>query len=146
MISDIISCVTIVNWLLGRYIERWKKKRWFPVSDERLEKAQRTYQRFGRWSLLLSWAPVIGDPLTLLAGVMREPFMRFAVLVTIAELGRYLVLVAVTASFVWTAFTGRSPFVLPTRPPERRRRTLGSTKARTATGFAEPAATPFSKV
>ncbi|WP_321794723.1 YqaA family protein [Caballeronia sp. J97] len=91
---------SIVNWLLGRYIERWKTKRWFPVSDERLEKAQRTYQRFGRWSLLLSWAPVIGDPLTLLAGVMREPFMRFAVLVTIAKLGRYLVLVAVTASFV----------------------------------------------
>ncbi|SAK83235.1 membrane protein-like protein [Caballeronia calidae] len=91
---------SVVNWLLGRYIERWKHKRWFPVSEEKLEKAQRTYQRFGQWSLLLSWAPVIGDPLTLLAGVMREPFARFLLLVTIAKLGRYLVLTLVTLSFV----------------------------------------------
>ncbi|SAL83217.1 membrane protein-like protein [Caballeronia arvi] len=91
---------SVVNWLLGRYIERWKHKRWFPVSDEKLEKAQRTYRRFGQWSLLLSWAPVIGDPLTLLAGVMREPFARFLILVTIAKLGRYLVLTLVTLSIV----------------------------------------------
>ncbi|SPB14116.1 membrane protein [Caballeronia novacaledonica] len=91
---------SIVNWVLGRYIERWKTKRWFPVSDEKLEKAQRTYQRFGQWSLLLSWAPVIGDPLTLLAGVMREPFMHFVMLVTIAKLGRYLVLTVVTVAFI----------------------------------------------
>ncbi|MGV2442260.1 YqaA family protein, partial [Bacillus atrophaeus] len=52
------------------------------------------YRRWGRWSLLLSWLPVVGDPLTLVAGVLREPFWVFLALVTIAKLGRYLVLAA----------------------------------------------------
>ena len=54
------------------------------LSDAALEKAQRHYRRFGCWSLLLSWSPVIGDPLTLIAGVMREPLWRFLLLVTLA--------------------------------------------------------------
>jgi membrane protein YqaA with SNARE-associated domain len=91
---------SLVNWVLGRYIERFKSRRWFPVSDERLDRAQRMYQRLGKWSLLLSWAPVIGDPLTLLAGVMREPLLPFVALVTVAKLGRYLVLAAVTMRLI----------------------------------------------
>ena len=62
-----------VNWVLGRYIERYRNRRWFPLSEEKLGRAQRAYHRYGRWSLLLSWVPVIGDPLTMIAGVMREP-------------------------------------------------------------------------
>jgi membrane protein YqaA with SNARE-associated domain len=89
-----------VNWLLGRYVERWRHKRWFPLSDDKLRRAQRAYQRFGHWSLLLSWAPVIGDPLTVLAGVMREPFLRFLLLVLIAKAGRYMLLAAVTIQFI----------------------------------------------
>ncbi len=85
-----------VNWLLGRYIEHWRHKRWFPFGEERLERAQRGYRRYGRWSLLLSWMPVIGDPLTLVAGVMREPLWSFVPIVTLAKLGRYLVLALVT--------------------------------------------------
>lgn len=84
------------NWLLGRYIERWHDRRWFPVSPERLAAAQRHYRRFGHWSLLLSWAPLIGDPLTLVAGIMREPLPRFLLLVLLAKLARYLVVAAVT--------------------------------------------------
>jgi membrane protein YqaA with SNARE-associated domain len=87
---------SLVNWLLGRGIERWRGRRWFPVSAAALEKAQRHYQRFGCWSLLLSWAPIIGDPLTLIAGVMREPLWRFLLLVTLAKVGRYAVLAWLT--------------------------------------------------
>ena len=54
-----------VNWLLGRSIEHYRERRWFPVSPTRLQQAQGWYARYGRWSLLLSWMPVIGDPLTL---------------------------------------------------------------------------------
>lgn len=85
-----------LNWLLGLYIERHRHKRWFPVRENQLEQAQRAYQRFGHWSLLLSWVPVIGDPLTVIAGVMREPLWRFLLLVTIAKATRYLVLAVVT--------------------------------------------------
>ncbi len=85
-----------VNWLLGRSIERYRQKRWFPVSERKLEKAQQAYHRFGRWSLLLSWVPIIGDPLTVVAGVMREPFWSFLLIVTLAKTARYLLLAAVT--------------------------------------------------
>ena len=85
-----------VNWLLGLYIEHWRHKPWFPVSESQLERAQRAYHRYGRWSLLLSWTPIIGDPLTLVAGVMREPLWSFMLIVFIAKTARYVVLAAVT--------------------------------------------------
>lgn len=85
---------SVVNWLLGRSLERFSGRRWFPVKPAALEKAKGWYRRWGRWSLLLSWLPVVGDPLTLVAGVLREPFPVFLALVTIAKLSRYLVLAA----------------------------------------------------
>ena len=83
------SCV---NWLLGGFAEQFRDRKWFPVSPSALDKAQGWYRRYGRWSLLLSWAPVIGDPLTVAAGFLREPFWSFLVLVTIAKTVRYVVL------------------------------------------------------
>lgn len=87
---------SVVNWLLGRFIERFRDRPWFPVSGPRLAQAEAWYRRFGIWSLLLSWVPIIGDPLTVVAGVLRTPFLTFLVLVTIAKAGRYLVLAAIT--------------------------------------------------
>lgn len=87
---------SVLNWLLGRSLERFQHKRWFPVSASKLDKARQFYLRYGRWSLLLSWVPIIGDPLTVIAGVMREPLWRFVLIVTLAKGARYLVLTAVT--------------------------------------------------
>ena len=81
-----------VNWLLGRAVTRFRDRRWFPVSPAALARAEHWYRRYGRWTLLLSWAPVIGDPLTLAAGLLREPLLPFLLLVTLAKLGRYLVI------------------------------------------------------
>jgi membrane protein YqaA with SNARE-associated domain len=89
-----------LNWLLGRSIEHYRERRWFPVTPARLEQAQGWYARYGRWSLLLSWMPVIGDPLTLVAGVMRERLWIFLLIVTLAKAGRYVVLAALTLA--WT--------------------------------------------
>lgn len=75
---------SVVNWWLGRSVERYRHKRWFPISPEKLEKAQRAYQRYGRGSLLFSWVPIIGDPITVVAGILREPFWSFLVLVALA--------------------------------------------------------------
>lgn len=86
---------SVLNWVLGRCVERFRHKRWFPVSEAKLAKAQQSYLRYGHWSLLLSWVPIIGDPLTVVAGVMREPFWRFLLIVTLAKGMRYLVLAAV---------------------------------------------------
>lgn len=87
---------SIINYGLGLYAQSLSGRSWFPVSEKSLEKASRAYHRYGRWSLLLSWAPIIGDPLTVAAGVLREPFWSFLVLVTVAKVGRYLVLAVVT--------------------------------------------------
>lgn len=91
---------SLVNWLLGRSVERLRHKRWFPVSDRQLERAQRRYHRYGRWSLLLSWVPIIGDPITVIAGTLREPLWSFLLLVTLAKGGRYLLLAAITLGWL----------------------------------------------
>lgn len=81
------SCV---NWYLGLKIEQFKERRWFPVSPEKMDKAARLYQKYGYWSLLLSWMPVIGDPITLIAGLLKENFYRFLLIVSLAKTGRYI--------------------------------------------------------
>jgi membrane protein YqaA with SNARE-associated domain len=85
---------SVVNWLLGRSVERFRDARWFPVSAKNLDRAGHWYRRYGWWSLLLSWLPFLGDPLTVAAGIMREPFLRFLLVVSIAKFGRYIVLAA----------------------------------------------------
>jgi membrane protein YqaA with SNARE-associated domain len=89
-----------VNWVLGRGLERFRGHRWFPVKDADLDRAQSWYGRWGKWSLLFSWAPIVGDPLTVVAGILREPLAMFLLLVTIAKFGRYVVLAA--ATLAWT--------------------------------------------
>lgn len=90
---------SVVNWFLGRGIEWFRGRRWFPVSPAALARAEGWYRRYGRWSLLLAWAPIIGDPLTVVAGVLRETFLVFLLLVSIAKIGRYLILAAATLGF-----------------------------------------------
>lgn len=93
-IGNVLGSVT--NWLLGRWVEHYRHRRWFPVSEQALDRATGWYRRWGRWSLLLSWAPIGGDALTVAAGVLREPFWSFLLLVTIAKAGRYMVLTVIT--------------------------------------------------
>ena len=83
------SCV---NWYLGLKIEQFKNKKWFPISEVKMLKAEKIYQKYGFWSLLLSWTPVIGDPITLIAGLMKEKFWRFLLMVSIAKTARYIFL------------------------------------------------------
>lgn len=86
------SCL---NWVMGRGLAAFEGRRWFPVKRPQLAKAENWYRRYGRWSLLLSWVPIVGDPLTVVAGVLREPFGVFVVLVTLAKAGRYAVIAAI---------------------------------------------------
>ena len=90
----------MVNWLLGLGIQKFRNERWFPVSARQLERAERHYRRFGRWSLLLSWMPIVGDPLVLVAGVLREKFWIVFLLTALAKTARYLVLAAFTLAWL----------------------------------------------
>ena len=91
---------SVLNWVLGRYLRRFKDRSWFPIKEAQLLHAQGWYHRYGRWSLLGSWLPIIGDPLTVAAGVMREPLVPFVILVTLAKGARYLVLTALVLNYV----------------------------------------------
>ena len=91
------SCV---NWYLGRFIAHFEGRRWFPVTRKQVARAEGWYRRYGRWSLLLSWAPIIGDPLTIVAGILREPFPVFLALIVLAKTARYLVVSALALSWM----------------------------------------------
>ncbi|MDR2891715.1 MAG: DedA family protein [Deltaproteobacteria bacterium] len=91
---------SVVNWALGRYCNHLQDRKWFPIKGEVLQKAERWYHKYGRWSLLLSWTPIIGDPLTLIAGVLREPFPSFLIIVAFAKLARYLFIAGITLQLI----------------------------------------------
>lgn len=87
---------SVLNWWLGREVHRFAGRRWFPVSQRQLDRAQAWHGRYGRWALLLSWLPVVGDPLTVMAGVMRQPLGTFIPLVMVAKGARYGILLWAT--------------------------------------------------
>ena len=84
---------SIFNWYLGKKITIFKDRKWFPVSPEQLNKSQKYFQKYGLWSLLLAWVPVIGDPLTLLAGVLKVRFSIFFILVSVSKISRYIFII-----------------------------------------------------
>jgi membrane protein YqaA with SNARE-associated domain len=61
----------VVNWGIGRYASTWRTRlHW--LEEAKFERACRWFNRWGIWCLLLSWLPVVGDPLTVVAGVLRS--------------------------------------------------------------------------
>jgi membrane protein YqaA with SNARE-associated domain len=91
---------SLVNWLLGRFIEQFRDRRWFPVKPTDYERVERWYARWGIWSLLFAWLPFGGDALTVVAGALRTPLLPFVVLVGIGKTARYAVLVAATLGWL----------------------------------------------
>lgn len=91
---------SVINWFLGRSLEQFKDRAWFPIREDRLSRAQEWYHLYGKWSLLASWAPIVGDPITLVAGVMKEPLPIFIILVGIAKTARYSALATATVGLI----------------------------------------------
>lgn len=81
-----------VNWLLGRYLLHYQDRSWFPFKPDSLGLAQGWFQRYGIWSLLFSWAPIVGDTLTFIAGLMGVRFPLFLLLTTLGKGARYAIM------------------------------------------------------
>ena len=82
---------SIINYFIGKrgadyLIEKGK------ISQKSLIRSEKIFNRWGAWSLLLSWVPIIGDPITLFAGIMHYPFKKFVIFVAIAKFARYIVI------------------------------------------------------
>ena len=90
------SCV---NWWLGKELQRFEDRKWFFLSKAQLNHAQVRFNRYGQISLLFAWLPVIGDPLTFIAGVMRVPFRRFVLLVAVGKAFRYAIVLVIAFKF-----------------------------------------------
>jgi membrane protein YqaA with SNARE-associated domain len=81
---------SVVNWALGSYSRNLTTKKWFPFKETQIERSSKWFRKFGKWSLLFAWVPVVGDPLTLAAGILRVKFIDFIILVAIGKVSRYL--------------------------------------------------------
>ena len=82
---------SVVNGIIGRQVDRFKHKRWFPMTEVQLNNARNRFNRFGQWSLLMGWLPIGGDALTLVGGIMRVPWLNFVILVGIGKGLRYAI-------------------------------------------------------
>ena len=83
---------SVVNWVLGYYSRNLTIKKWFPFKEAQIERSSKWFSKFGKWSLLFAWVPIIGDPLTLVAGLLRVRFLDFIILVAIGKVSRYLLI------------------------------------------------------
>ncbi len=63
-------------------------------------RAEKLYARYGYWSLLFSWLPVVGDPLCLVGGLFKIPFRQFSVLVFTGKLARYAIVEMIVLKLV----------------------------------------------
>jgi len=103
--EHVVAVATMGNYLgacttyfVGLWGAVFLIKKVMRIDEASLAKAQMLYRRYGSWSLLFSWLPVIGDPLCLVGGALRINFILFSLLVFVGKLARYAVIAAVTAS------------------------------------------------
>ena len=83
---------SIFNWGLGFYARNITIKKWFPFKETQIERSSKWFSKFGKWSLLFAWVPIVGDPLTFVAGLLRVRFLDFIILVAIGKVSRYLII------------------------------------------------------
>ena len=82
---------SVVNWFIGFYSRNFTSKKWFPFNELQITTSSKWFEKFGKWSLLFAWVPILGDPLTLVAGLLRVRFLDFIILVAIGKVSRYLI-------------------------------------------------------
>jgi len=81
---------SVFNWICGYYANYFINKKWFPINQKHIDKASKIFNKYRKWSLLLGWVPIIGDPITFVAGSLRYSFLPFLLLVSIGKVGRYI--------------------------------------------------------
>ena len=90
---------SVFNWICGYYAAYFIQKKWLHINQNQIDKATKFFSKYGKWSLLFAWVPLVGDPLTFVAGTLKYSFYSFLLLVSIGKIGRYLV---IYFSVLWT--------------------------------------------
>ena len=81
---------SVFNWVLGFYFIKLQNKKWFPFKEKQISKSSLWFEKYGKWSLLLAWVPIIGDPLKFVAGTMKTKILTIIILVSFGKIARYL--------------------------------------------------------
>jgi len=87
---------SLTNYVLGYWASKEIVKKWLKMSDTDFVRAEQRFTKYGLLSLCFAWVPVIGDPITVIAGVLRVRLLWFIVLVTSGKLLRYIVITYLT--------------------------------------------------
>ena len=87
---------SVVNYGIGYVGSVYLLKNVLKISEAKFERSKQRFEKYGAVSLLFAWVPIIGDPLTLIAGVLRINIWLFLLLVTLGKLGRYVAVTYVT--------------------------------------------------
>jgi membrane protein YqaA with SNARE-associated domain len=88
-IGNVLGSLT--NYALGYWASLEVIKKWLKISEEDFVRAEQRFVKYGLFSLCFSWVPIIGDPLTVIAGILRIRLLWFVLLVTAGKLMRYIV-------------------------------------------------------
>lgn len=98
-LPNVVTVATLGNYLgacttylIGLWGSTFITQKIFRITQKDLDKAQTLYSKFGSWSLLLSWLPIVGDPLCVLGGIFRVGFLHYSLLVFSGKLARYFVI------------------------------------------------------
>ncbi len=83
---------SVISWVFGYFVYFFIKKPWFPINKFLFQKASDIFKKYGKWSLLLSWVPFIGDPIAFAAGTFRYNILFFLIFVSIGKVARYLLI------------------------------------------------------
>ena len=90
----------LINWCMGYYLTKLKDKKWFPLNKLQLTRASKWFLKYGKWSLFFCWVPIIGDPLTIVAGIFRFPIHIFILIVSFAKTMRYVIIYLITTNII----------------------------------------------
>ena len=83
---------SLTNYALGYWASLEVIKKWLKISEKEFVRAEQRFMKYGLFSLCFAWVPIIGDPLTVVAGVLRIRLLWFLILVTAGKLTRYIVI------------------------------------------------------
>lgn len=83
---------SLLNYMLGYWASLGIVKKWLQYSEFEFLRAEQRFKKYGIFALLFAWMPIIGDPITVVAGVLRIHLAWFLILVTAGKLIRYVVI------------------------------------------------------
>ena len=88
------SLGSVINYFLGLKGEEYLLKKSL-IKESYIIKCKNYFDKYGLYTILFSWLPIIGDPITFVAGILKYDLKKLLIFVIIAKFSRYLFLVII---------------------------------------------------